>query len=127
MKVCNPNQQSRIIRAIASVWCIICTMLELYKRCWVAFFPIFAVCMGLALQAYIWLDNKPYQYTAIIIFLLMAIIALIIGIIAFVYDIQYCRRKDKEEKAKASFEALKESFKRLGLNDKQAEIAARGR
>lgn len=100
-------------------------MLEVYKRSWQVFFPLFGAFVLGAIQTYIFF--KDPQIAVTIILLILAAICLIIGIIAFVYDIKDALRKDREKKREASYKALVESFKHLGLDDKGAEIAATGR
>jgi len=102
-------------------------MLDIYKRCWQAFFPLFAVFLLGALQSYIFLED--YQIPVTITLLILAVICLIIGITAFVFAIKDGRRKDRESKAVKDYEALKESFRRMHpeWTEEQLEIATRGR
>ena len=104
-------------------------MLDLYKRCWQVFLPLFALFLVGGLQAFYYLDEYKYQWVVIAILLILAVICLIIGITAFVYAIRDARRKDRESKAAKDHEALKESFRRMHpeWTDAQVEIAARGR
>jgi len=102
-------------------------MLELHKRCWQVFIPAFVVLLGLSLNAYIWLID--YRVLSTTILLTLAIICLIIGITAFVYDIKDARRQKREAKAVEHYEALKESFRKLHpeWTEEQLKIATRGR
>jgi len=103
-------------------------MLELHKRCWQVFFPLFAVFLLGGLQVFYYLGEYKYQELIIVVLFILAVICLIIGINAFVYDIKDARRKEREYEAKKMHEALKESFKKAHpeWTDEQAEIAARG-
>lgn len=85
-----------------SIWFTIRRMLELYKRAWQVFFPLFAVFIGLALNGWIFLKNYHVPITIILLF--FALICLVIGIITFVYDIRDARRKDKKAKAPSGYE-----------------------
>lgn len=76
-------------------WGKIHHMLEVYKRCWVVFFPVFVALLALALQALIFLKN-PALVTLIL--LALAMVCLIIGITAFVYDIKDGRKRDRDER-----------------------------
>lgn len=109
--------------------CIIRNMIELYKRCWQVFLPLFAIFLIGILQVFYYLDEYKYQGVVIAILLILAVICLIIGITAFVYAIKDARRKDRESKAAKDREALKESFRRMHpeWTDEQLEIATRGR
>lgn len=111
----------------ASLWSRILNMLELNKRCWQVFIPAFVVLLGLSLNAYIWLID--YRVLITIILLTLAIICLIIGITAFVYDIKDARRQKREAKAVKDYEDLKESFRKLHpeWTEEQLELATRGR
>lgn len=100
-------------------------MLEVYKRSWQVFFPLFGAFVLGAIQTYIFL--KDSQIAVTIILLILAVICLMIGVIALIYDIKDALSKDREKKREASHKALGESFERLGLDDKGAEIAATGR
>jgi len=77
-------------------------MLELYKRCWQIFIPAFVGLSGLAVTTWILFDD--YRIPVTIILLILASVCLVIGIIAFVYDIKDARRKDKEAKAPSVYE-----------------------
>ena len=91
-----------------SIWRIMHRMLELYKRSWQVFFPLFAVfiCASVQLLIYFpsWLSLKDYKIIILFILLFFALICLVIGIITFVYDIRDARRKDKKAKAPSAYE-----------------------
>jgi len=107
--------------------CIIRHMLEIYKQCWKVFFPLFGVFLLGGVQTYIFL--KDYQIPVTITLLILAVICLIIGIIAFVYDIQDAHRKDKERKKDADRKALRESVKRANpeYTEKQIDTWVNGK
>ena len=98
---------------LAFVRCIIRNMLELSKRCWQVFLLLFALFLLGGLQVFYYLDEYTYQGVIIAILLILAVIYLIIGIAALVYDFKDARRKDREPKAAKVHEVLKESFKNV--------------
>ncbi len=100
--------------------CIIQHMLEIYKRSWQVFFSLFGIFLLLALQSYIFLED--YQIPVTITLLILAVICLIIGIIAFVYDIKDGRQKDKERKRDEVRKALREAVKRLNPEYTEKQI-----
>lgn len=85
-------------KKIVSISCIIFRMIELYKRCWQVFFPLFGLFTLGSLQSYIYLflEGRPYGCLISIILAVMAVICLLIGIIAFIFDVKDSRRKDRE-------------------------------
>ena len=104
-------------------------MLDIYKRCWQVFLPLFAIFLVGGLQAFYFLDEYKYQWVVIAILLILAVICLIIGISALVYAIKDGLRRDRESKVMKDYETLKESFRRMHLEwtEEQLEIATRGR
>ncbi len=114
---------------LTSLRCIIRNMLELYKRCWQVFLPLFTLFLISGLQAFYYLDEYKYQWVIITILLILAVICLIIGITAFVYTFKDARRKGRESKAAKDYEALKESIRRVNpeWTEEQLEIATKGR
>lgn len=105
-------------------WCIIPRMLELCKRWGPYFFSAFIVLVTCIVSTLILLKN-PIPIIVPLSFL--AIICLIASITALYYDIKDACRKDKETKAAKVHKELVKAFKRMGLDDKRAEIAAKGR
>jgi len=75
-------------------------MIELYKRCWQIFYPLFAVFLLGSLQAYIYLNNNPHQCLIIVILLLLSALAFIIATFAFVTDFRDAKKKERESKTK---------------------------
>ena len=104
-------------------------MLELYKRCWQVFLPLFALFLISGLQAFYYLDEYKYQWVIIAILLTLAVICLIVGITALIYAIKDGFRKDRESKAVKDYETLNESFRAMHpeWTEDQLEIATRGR
>jgi len=96
-------------------------MLDFYKRAWQAFLAAFVGSMAVA--SYL---IQNYRSGAIIMFTL-ALIFLVIFLAGLYHDYRDARKKAQQEKEEAIHKALVESFKRLGLTDEQAEIAAIGR
>lgn len=86
-------------------------MLDFARRTWKIFIPAFAVLIVGSVSALIWLDGKWYHYLISISLAILALIALIIGLIAFIYDFKDTHRKDKEAKAPSVYE--KEGLKFL--------------
>ena len=114
-------------RIIDLIWYIIQHMLEVYKRSWQVFFPLFGVFLLGAVQTYIFLED--YQIPITITLLILAMICIIIGIIVFVYDIKNAHRRDKERKRDEDRKALRESVKRLNpeYTEKQIDIWINGK
>ncbi len=99
---------------------IIRHMLDFYRRLWQAFFIGSPAVAGIA-----WLF-KDYPLVFIIL-LILALICFAVALIGLWRDYLDACRKAREAKREEDFQGLKEPFKRLGLSDKEAEIAARGR
>ena len=96
-------------------------MLEFYKRAWQAFLAAFIG--SVATAAFLFRDYK----VGFNIMLIISTIFLILFLIGLYHDYRDARRKDTKEKQEIIHKALVESFKRLGMTDKQAEEAATGR
>jgi hypothetical protein len=105
---------------------IIWHMIDFAKRWGPQFLLAFAALTVGSASIPIWLHGE-WQVLASILLGILSFICLVSTCIALVYDIKEARRKDKEAKKEKDFQALKESFKRMGLSDEQAEISARGR
>ena len=73
-------------------------MLELSKRCWQVFLPLFAVFLLGSLQSPIWLNGKWYQNLFTILLASLALVAFVIAVIALFHDIRDTLKKDKEHK-----------------------------
>jgi predicted RND superfamily exporter protein len=97
-------------------------MLEIYKRSWQVFFPLFGVFLLGAIQAYIFMED--YQFPVTITLLILATICLIIGMIALICHIRHARRKDKDREKAADRKALRESVKRLNPEYTEKQIDA---
>lgn len=91
---------------IYKLWPRIQMMIELYKRCWQVFYPLFAVFIGLALQVEVFLEEWYYQCLTIIILLSVSALAFIIATFAFVSDIREARKKERKSKTKNGFPRL---------------------
>lgn len=65
---------------------------------------------------------EDYQIPVTITLLILAVICLIIGIIAFVYYIKDGRQKDKERKRDEDRKALREAVKRLNPEYTEKQI-----
>ena len=102
-------------------------MLEFAKRWGPTFFTAFIASSLALIPILIYLDSKSYLKLVLIFWGFLVLVTLTMAVIALVYDIKDARRRDKEEKRKADHKALVESFKRTGMTDKEAEIAAKGR
>jgi len=92
---------------------IIQRMLEVYKRSWQVFFPIFASLVLGAVGALILLDGKTCQNPVLILVGILAVVAFVIGIIAYISDIKDGLRKDRERKREEVRKALREAAKSL--------------
>jgi heme/copper-type cytochrome/quinol oxidase subunit 2 len=102
-------------------------MLDFYRRVWQAFLAGFLVALGLCVQVIIYLTDKWYMSVLFISLAILALICLIVALIGLYFDYRDARKKNREGKREADHKALVESFKRLGLTEEQAEIAAKGR
>ena len=106
-------------------WCIIRRMLELYKRTWQVFFPVFAALLLGAVGNIIWLNDKWYMPLIAIVLGILALIFLVMATMGYIYDYRDARRKDKENEAAQIHKKLVDSFKRKGRTEKQAELEAK--
>jgi len=84
-----------------NLWNIIRFMLKLHKRSWQVFFPAFTALIIAAAITYVTSEHKE-ELISFILFSL-SILALVFGIICYVYDWRSCRKEDSDSINKDGF------------------------